>query len=122
MAIRREGGWLTNSQPARDQHLPPAGILFDAGQLAPPLVPTITLGEPGPRLCPRLWSAILESLTVLADEGSQDKKAVGSKFLAVLPKKLRHSLLYEVERTGRQGGAPRDWQDSCLKSQHPAPS
>ncbi len=42
--------------------LPPAGVLFDAAQFAPPLALTINLTEPGPRAATRLWTALLESL------------------------------------------------------------
>lgn len=42
--------------------LPPAGVLFDAAQFAPPLALTINLAEPGPRAATRLWTALLESL------------------------------------------------------------
>ena len=39
-----------------------AGVLFDASQLSPAVVPTINLAEPGPRACSRLWAAVLECL------------------------------------------------------------
>lgn len=40
----------------------PAGVLFEAAQFQPPLAPAVSLAEPGPRACSRLWTALLESL------------------------------------------------------------
>lgn len=39
-----------------------SGVLFEAAQFQPPLAPSISLAEPGPRACPRLWTALLEAL------------------------------------------------------------
>lgn len=79
-----------------------AGTLFDALQLAPPMAPTISLAEPGPRTCARLWSAVLEAVTAL-DAGVAARAAGrrGGELAAALPRHMRRALLYEVESTGR---------------------
>eukprot|EP00887_Chlorella_sp_A99_P008297 scaffold12.g8297.t1 len=78
-----------------------AGVLFDAAQLTPPLVPAIKLGEPGPRTCPRLWSLVLEGLTCLDAKAAAKHGKKAAEMVAVLPRQLNHALLYQIEHTGR---------------------
>ncbi|EFN51587.1 hypothetical protein CHLNCDRAFT_140100 [Chlorella variabilis] len=77
-----------------------SGVLFDASQLSPAVVPTINLAEPGPRACSRLWAAVLECLIFVdaAAAAKEGKKA--AELAAALPPRLRRSLLFEVESSG----------------------
>ncbi|GAB4816355.1 hypothetical protein N2152v2_003401 [Parachlorella kessleri] len=75
-----------------------AGVLFEASQCSPPLLPAINLAQPGPRAAPRLWAAILQAVTFV--DAGQALKEGGRKAEQValaVPRHLKGSLGYEVE-------------------------
>jgi len=74
------------------------GLLYDAAEMPPPLTlpAAINLAHPGPRISPRLWTAVLEAL-LYADQGETaagGKKA--AEMVAALPDHLKKALMYEV--------------------------
>lgn len=95
---------LSRSRPGPQPNHPfiHAGILFDASQLAPPLAASISLAEPGPRACARLWSAILEAATCVdAQAAARAAGKKGGELAAALPRHMKRSLLYEAESSGK---------------------
>lgn len=66
------------------------------GSLNPALATTMNLGNPGPRLVPRFWSAVLEAMNYVDIDEAVTFGKKAEQLAQQLPVSLRHSLLFEV--------------------------
>ena len=96
--VKIEGRW-DDQVTAYGLEIASEGVLFDAADSPLPQIQvpmTIRLGNPGPRVVPRFWSALIEAVlyTDMVEAEKLGKKT--AELVAAIPGALKKSLMYEI--------------------------